>query len=133
MSATQAIADKHKGLKHRATVIYRRDGDILFVRKRRSKWNLPGGRVERGETPLQAAKREMSEETGLRFDRLTYVSEYRQDNVVHFLFEARRTLSKKPRPCNEIDHCRWISAKRLGKRNVREPIRDLLKRCTGDL
>lgn len=133
MGATQASTPKHKGLKRRATVIYRRDGEILFVRKRRSKWNLPGGRVERGETPLQAAKREMAEETGLSFDRLAYVSQYRQDNVVHFLFEARRALSKKPRPLNEIDDCRWISRKALSKRNVREPIRDLLKRCAPDL
>ncbi len=133
MGASQASTAKHKGLKRRATVICRRDGDILFVRKRHSKWNLPGGRVEPGETPLQAAKREMAEETGLSFDRLAYVSAYRQDNVVHFLFEARRTLSRKPRPRNEIEDCRWISRKDLSKRNVREPIRDLLKRCAGDL
>jgi 8-oxo-dGTP diphosphatase len=75
----------------------------------------------------------MAEETGLSFDRLAYVSQYRQDNVVHFLFEARRTSSRKPRPLNEIDDCRWISPKNMSKRNVREPIRDLLKRCASDL
>lgn len=71
----------------------------------------------------------MAEETGLNFDQLFYVSEYEEDKVVHFLFEAAQTLSKKPRPRNEIDDCRWFSAKELGRRNVRGPILSLLKQC----
>lgn len=118
--------------KRRATVIYRRDEEILFVRKRNAKWNRPGGRVEQGETPLQAAMREMAEETGLTFDQLSYVSEYEENRVIHFLFEARLAGQRKPRPCNEIDDCRWFSAKELDKRNVRGSIRTLLKRCASD-
>ncbi|MGA4475836.1 NUDIX hydrolase [Ectopseudomonas chengduensis] len=125
MSAATA---KKKGTKRRATVIYRRDEKILFVRKRKSKWNLPGGRVEQGESPIQAALREMKEETGLSVDQLRYVSTYQEDNVVHFLFEARPKTTQKPRPHNEIEDCRWIRAKHLGKENVREPIKSLLKR-----
>jgi 8-oxo-dGTP diphosphatase len=132
MGATVAVTEQHKDLKRRATVIYRRDKEILFVRKRNAKWNLPGGRVERGETPLQAAMREMAEETGLIFDQLSYVSEYEQDRVIHFLFEAQRAGQRKPRPCNEIDDCRWFSANDLDKRNVRGSIRTLLKRCASD-
>jgi 8-oxo-dGTP diphosphatase len=132
MGATVTATEKHKDLKRRATVIYRRDEEILFVRKRNAKWNLPGGRVEQGETPLQAAVREMAEETGLTVDQLSYVFEYEQDRVIHFLFEARRAGQRKPRPCNEIDDCRWFSANDLDKRNVRSSIRTLLKRCASD-
>lgn len=133
MSALDAIYGKDKGLKRRATVICRRDEQILFVRKRNAKWNLPGGRVELGETPLQAAMREMAEETGLMFDQLSYVSQYEEDNVIHFLFEAQRSGRQKPRPNNEIDACRWLNAKEASRRNVRAPIRSLLKRSASDV
>ncbi|MFK3795206.1 NUDIX hydrolase [Pseudomonas sp. NPDC088444] len=116
-------------MKRRATVIYRQEGQILFVRKRRSKWNLPGGRIERDETPLQAALREMSEETGISLGELVYVTEYRENDVIHFLFEAQANAQMKPRPCNEIDRCRWLKPKDVAKRNVRSPIKSILKRC----
>jgi 8-oxo-dGTP diphosphatase len=123
------VVSKQRELKRRATVICRHDREILFVRKRNAKWNLPGGRVETGETPLQAAIREMAEETGMTFEELSYVAQYEEDKVIHFLFEARRADDQKPRPCNEIDDCRWFKPKDLQKRNVRGPIRTLLKRC----
>ncbi|MFJ4156662.1 NUDIX domain-containing protein [Pseudomonas sp. NPDC090233] len=128
MKATDIATARRKGIKLRATVIYRKDGEVLFVRKRNAKWNLPGGRVERDETPLQAAMREMAEETGLAFDELRYVTVYREEKVIHYLFEARKA-DDKPRPRNEIEACRWIKARDVPKRRVRRPIKTLLKRC----
>lgn len=46
-----------------------RDGQALIVRRghepRKGEWSLPGGRVELGESLIEAVRREMSEETGL--------------------------------------------------------------------
>jgi len=51
----------------RATLVFAiRDGEILLIEKRRGlgagKVNGPGGRLEPGETPLAAARREFEEE-----------------------------------------------------------------------
>ncbi|AVH37983.1 NUDIX hydrolase [Pseudomonas monteilii] len=128
MKAMDTATAKRKGIKLRATIIYRKDGEVLFVRKRNAKWNLPGGRVERDETPHEAAMREMAEETGLAFDELRYLTMYREDKVIHYLFEARKA-DDKPRPRNEIEACRWIKARDVPKRRVRRPIKTILKRC----
>ena len=47
----------------------RRGGEVLLIRKKRGhgagKINGPGGKVDAGETPLEAAVRETREETGI--------------------------------------------------------------------
>jgi 8-oxo-dGTP pyrophosphatase MutT (NUDIX family) len=41
------------------------DGDVLFI-KRLGKWDLPKGKMEKGESREESAVREIEEETGLR-------------------------------------------------------------------
>ena len=43
-----------------------RDGLIVVVNQRGSSWSLPKGHIEKGETALKAAKREIFEEAGIR-------------------------------------------------------------------
>jgi mutator protein MutT len=52
-------------------------------------WSFPGGRVEEGETPLNAAVRELKEETGLSgtlWRHLGKGSHTYPDRRLHFLF-----------------------------------------------
>lgn len=46
------------------------DGHVVLIRKAKGpytgQWDLPGGRIEFGESPLEALERELMEETGLR-------------------------------------------------------------------
>lgn len=77
-------------------VLVVRDGMVLGVRQRRpavdaDTWELPAGLIDPGETPEQAAKRELREEVQLcgRLEALTrsYVSPGFTDEAVH-LFVA---------------------------------------------
>jgi 8-oxo-dGTP diphosphatase len=48
----------------------------LFTRHKLRGLELPGGKVEQGETPLEAAIREMKEETGARVSSIWMVGQY---------------------------------------------------------
>ena len=45
-------------------IIISEKGELLMI-FRRGKWDLPKGKIDQGETPPQAAIREVKEETGL--------------------------------------------------------------------
>lgn len=54
-----------------AVVAYSSAGEVVLVHQYRKAieqflWEIPAGKLEKGETPLEAAKRELKEETGYR-------------------------------------------------------------------
>ncbi|HCT78599.1 MAG TPA: NUDIX hydrolase [Micromonosporaceae bacterium] len=45
-----------------------RDGRVLLLHNERDEWELPGGKLELGEDPIECVTREISEETGWTVD-----------------------------------------------------------------
>lgn len=72
-------------------------------------WMLPGGRVERGETPQAAAVRETQEETGLEVvvDRLVLVDAHRPSNV-SFVFAGHVVGGTLEPQLGEIAAAGWV-------------------------
>lgn len=48
-----------------SAVVTSRRGVLLHVHKRIGRWMQPGGHIDDGETPWEAARREVAEETGM--------------------------------------------------------------------
>lgn len=82
---------------------------VLLVKARdKNNWQLPGGRLEPGETPAQAVIREVKEETGLlaRVGRLT--GRYRREDGSVVRVYAVRARGKLAGACEEIVEQRWV-------------------------
>ncbi|MBV7477274.1 NUDIX hydrolase [Pseudomonas sp. PDM31] len=94
-------------MKIRATVICEQDRHVLLVRKAGSRWTLPGGKVEPGETVADAAIRELQEETGLRVDELVYLMALESGTTCHHVYEVSVLNLHQVRPHNEIIDCIW--------------------------
>jgi len=100
----------------------------LIVRTREGTWQLPGGRLERGERHWHAARREVHEETGLRAEICGITGIFaRSDRSRAVVFAARvrgRMACRGPR--NEIREQRWVQphvALRLLKKSARRRLR----------
>lgn len=56
-------------------IIQNERGEFLLVKDKKWGWNFPGGKIEEGETPELAAKREVFEETNLVVENLEKITE----------------------------------------------------------
>lgn len=100
------------------------EGRLLMI-FRRGKWDLPKGHVDPGETPLQAAVREVCEETGVRVDDAPELvtSTYHFYNM-HGRWEMKRTWwyamkaatqAVVPQTEEDITRAEWVERERVAE------------------
>jgi len=106
-------------LPNAASVALIRGGEVLLIQRARAPfqhlWTLPGGRVEPGETAEACARREITEEVGVRIERI--------DPVVQLVLAEGRYLLQvyvstrfdgRIVPSDEILAHRWIVPAGIG-------------------
>lgn len=117
-------------------VLYR-GGKVLVLKTARSgRWELPGGRINFGESAAKAFRREIKEELGLRNVRLgrfiniwSFIS-LRNGINHHFIildFEIF-TNENKIKLSKEHTECKWIKASDLKRINMREGHKESLRK-----
>ncbi|MCI5546342.1 MAG: 8-oxo-dGTP diphosphatase MutT [Clostridiales bacterium] len=97
-----------------------RDGRLLIARRPEGKhmagrWEFPGGKLEKGESPEEAIEREIREELAaeIRAGRVYQAIAYSYpEKDVLLLFYAASVVSGEPRPVEEAE-IRWITLEEL--------------------
>ena len=80
-----------------AVLCARYQGKWIFCRHKFGEtWELPGGHIEAGETALEAARRELYEETGATEADITPVGIYKLFDYGLLCFADVKTLSRIP-------------------------------------
>lgn len=117
---------------------------FLMIRVRnlegRELWTFPKGHLEAGESPEDAARREVWEETGWRCRVVGPLLDVRYqfkrggnpvDKVVHWFRMAPEALDGTPDPEEVLDTA-WCDLAEVGRRVTYPSDRDILKRLMGD-
>lgn len=92
-------------------------------------WNQPAGHLEADETLLEAAARELYEETGIRAEPQTFIRMHQwiapdQTPFLRFLFaiDLEKQLPTTAHD-SDIDRCLWLDAQQIvNADNLRSPL-----------
>lgn len=102
-----------------AVMTLRSDGTFLMTRRASAKkyagrWEITGGCVQSGETPVQGAVRELFEETGIRAaeSELIPCGVFRKGGYIHTFFLLKRDVGDETlrMQSGETDAYRWVTA-----------------------
>ena len=101
-------------------VIFDEKGRVLLVhRTDYDLWNLPGGALEDLESPIDAVKREVKEETGFIVEVVKLVGIYSKPNKNHFVFSFTcKILSGGITLNSEADRIEYFEINKIPKNTV---------------
>ncbi len=116
-----------------------RNGKVLVVRRARKPalnlYTLPGGAVEAGETLVEAAIREVREETSLSIEPVALAGhreviarddEGKVERHFVILSFASRWLAGEPVLSDELDDSRWVDPSELGNYRTTDGLAEIV-------
>jgi 8-oxo-dGTP diphosphatase len=105
-------------------IVVNRDGKFLVVdhpAKKEARWRFPGGKLEKGEAPAAAARRELYEEMGVWADPFMFQSLGTEDaridsdfwRVHYFLIPAKDWMGRPRSRETKLGDIRWVTKNEL--------------------
>jgi len=118
-------------------LIYNPEGKILLTRSHKwsHRWGIPGGKIKRGESSIQALKREIMEETNLPLEDIEMVMVQDCVEPAEFLRSAHfillnytaRTTGTKLVLNDEAQEFAWVMAEEALKYELNQPTKILIE------
>ena len=119
--------------------IIHRDGKVLIAQRKDGwrhafKWEFPGGKVEKGESPREALKRELQEELGIDVvvgrELTRYEYAYPRGATILLIFlEVNRFEGEMKGPI--FEQIKWEEYSNLPQYDFLDGDRDFVKRLAG--
>ncbi len=115
---------RYKSPKPSAGVVLVEEEEALIIRRgiepNKGSWSIPAGFVEHDEPPVEAAIRELQEETGIRIERSdvqlenVIQVEHPSDYIIPIIYSARITdIEERLNPNEEVQQARTVTLSQL--------------------
>lgn len=108
---------------------------VLLIRRGRAprlgRWSIPGGKVEYGESLIEAAHRELHEETGISasISELIYVYEIIEPGFHYVLIDYHAEwVAGEAVAADDADEACFLSFEEVMHRVVEDDLKDVLRR-----